>query len=93
MILTSSADSKTVAKVRDFLSRRPGLRGYLLLSPTLTIVGTLMLIPVLGMAIMSFWQQTGHMAFDVSGTLHNYVEALTRDMYRVLFLRLSLIHI
>ena len=86
-MLMNSTESKTVSQVRDYVSRRPGLRGYLLLSPTLMIVGTLMLIPVLGMAVMSFWQQTGHMAFDMSGTLNNYVEALTRDMYRVLFLR------
>ena len=46
-----------------------------------------MCIPILAMGVMSFWQQTGHMSFDMSGTLQNYVEALTRDMYRVLFLR------
>ena len=46
-----------------------------------------MCIPILAMGLMSFWQQTGHMSFDTSGTLQNYVEALTRDMYQVLFLR------
>ena len=46
-----------------------------------------MCIPILAMGLMSFWHQTGHMSFDTSGTLQNYVEALTRDMYRVLFLR------
>ena len=82
-----SPQTHALSQARSFIGRRPGLRGYLLLSPTLIIVGTLMLIPVFGMAVMSFWQQTGHMAFDMSGTLNNYVEALTRDMYRVLFLR------
>ncbi len=86
-MLADSAENSKLSQARNFVSRRPELRGYLLLSPTLMIVGTLMLIPVLGMAVMSFWLQTGHMAFDMSGTLTNYVEALTRDMYRVLFLR------
>ena len=74
-------------RLRAHLSHRPALRGYLLLSPTLGLVGALMCIPILAMGVMSFWQQTGHMSFDMSGTLQNYVEALTRDMYRVLFLR------
>ena len=82
-----SPQTRILSQARSFIGRRPGLRGYLLLSPTLIIVGTLMLIPVFGMAVMSFWQQTGHMAFDMSGTLNNYAEAFTRDMYRVLFLR------
>ena len=73
--------------LRTHLGRRPAVRGYLLLSPTLGLVGALMCIPILAMGLMSFWQQTGHMSFDMSGTLQNYVEALTRDMYRVLFLR------
>ena len=86
-MLADGTETRKLSQLRGFFSQRPGLRGYLLLSPTLMIVGTLMLIPVLGMAVMSFWHQTGHMAFDMSGTLNNYVEALTRDMYRVLFFR------
>ena len=70
-----------------YLIQRPALRGYLLLSPTLGLVAALMCIPILAMGLMSFWHQTGHMSFDTSGTLQNYVEALTRDMYQVLFLR------
>ena len=74
-------------RLRTYLVQRPALRGYLLLSPTLGLVAALMCIPILAMGLMSFWQQTGHMSFDTSGTLQNYVEALTRDMYQVLFLR------
>ena len=74
-------------RLHAYLIQRPALRGYLLLSPTLGLVATLMCIPILAMGLMSFWQQTGHMSFDTSGTLQNYVEALTRDMYQVLFLR------
>ena len=74
-------------RLHAYLIQRPALRGYLLLSPTLGLVAALMCIPILAMGLMSFWQQTGHMSFDTSGTLQNYVEALTRDMYRVLFLR------
>ena len=74
-------------RLRSYLIQRPALRGYLLLSPTLGLVAALMCIPILAMGLMSFWQQTGHMSFDTSGTLQNYVEALTRDMYQVLFLR------
>ena len=74
-------------RLRAYLIQRPALRGYLLLSPTLGLVAALMCIPILAMGLMSFWQQTGHMSFDTSGTLQNYVEALTRDMYQVLFFR------
>ena len=74
-------------RLHAYLIQRPALRGYLLLSPTLGLVAALMCIPILAMGLMSFWQQTGHMSFDTSGTLQNYVEALTRDMYQVLFLR------
>ena len=76
-----------LGRLHAYLIQRPALRGYLLLSPTLGLVATLMCIPILAMGLMSFWHQTGHMSFDTSGTLQNYVEALTRDMYQVLFLR------
>ena len=74
-------------RLHAYLIQRPAVRGYLLLSPTLGLVAALMCIPILAMVLMSFWHQTGHMSFDTSGTLQNYVEALTRDMYQVLFLR------
>lgn len=76
-----------LGRLHAYLIQRPAVRGYLLLSPTLGLVAALMCIPILAMGLMSFWQQTGHMSFDTSGTLQNYVEALTRDMYQVLFLR------
>ena len=76
-----------LGRLHAYLIQRPALRGYLLLSPTLGLVAALMCIPILAMGLMSFWHQTGHMSFDTSGTLQNYVEALTRDMYQVLFLR------
>ena len=76
-----------LGRLHAYLIQRPALRGYLLLSPTLGLVAALMCIPILAMGLMSFWHQTGHMSFDTSGTLENYVEALTRDMYQVLFLR------
>lgn len=74
-------------RLRSFLIRWPSVRGYLLLSPTVLLLGALMLIPLIGMAVMSFWQQTGHMSFNTSGTFQNYLDALSRDMYRVLFFR------
>ena len=76
-----------LGRLHAYLIQRPAVRGYLLLSPTLGLVAALMCIPILAMGLMSFWHQTGHMSFDTSGTLQNYVEALTRDMYQVLFLR------
>ena len=76
-----------LGRLHAYLIQRPALRGYLLLSPTLGLVAALMCIPILAMGLMSFWHQTGHMSFDTSGTLQNYVEALTRDMYQVLLLR------
>ena len=76
-----------LGRLYAYLIQRPAVRGYLLLSPTLGLIAALMCIPILAMGLMSFWHQTGHMSFDTSGTLQNYVEALTRDMYQVLFLR------
>ena len=76
-----------LGRLHAYLIQRPAVRGYLLLSPTLGLVAALMCIPILAMGLMSFWHQTGHMSFDTSGTLQNYVEAFTRDMYQVLFLR------
>ncbi len=76
-----------LGRLHTYLIQRPAVRGYLLLSPTLGLVAALMCIPILAMGLMSFWHQTGHMSFDTSGTLQNYVEAFTRDMYQVLFLR------
>ncbi|MEK9941233.1 MAG: ABC transporter permease [Gammaproteobacteria bacterium] len=83
----ASALAASAGSWRAFLSRRPSVRGFLLLSPTLVLVGSLMLIPLIGMAVMSFWLQTGHMSFDTEGTFSNYLDAVSSEMYRTLFFR------
>lgn len=67
--------------------RSEALRGYLLLSPTLLVMLGIMVIPMLGMVVLSFWTQLAGTTFDSTFTLKNYADAFTREMYRILFVR------
>ncbi|GJL82955.1 MAG: spermidine/putrescine ABC transporter permease [marine bacterium B5-7] len=67
--------------------RSEALRGYLLLSPTLLVMLGIMVIPMVGMVVLSFWTQHAGNTFDTTLTLKNYTDAFTRDMYRILFMR------
>jgi spermidine/putrescine transport system permease protein len=77
---------RTSAFRRLFL-RSEALRGYLLLSPTLLVMVGVMVIPMTAMVVLSFWTQTAGTTFDTTFTLANYVDAFSRDMYRILFVR------
>jgi len=72
---------------RRLLMRSEALRGYLLLSPTLLVMLGIMVIPMLGMVVLSFWTQLAGTTFDSTFTLKNYADAFTREMYRILFVR------
>ncbi len=67
--------------------RSEALRGYLLLSPTLVVMLGIMVIPMIGMVVLSFWTQLAGTTFDTTFTLKNYSDAFTREMYRILFVR------
>lgn len=75
------------SSLRRLLMRSEALRGYLLLSPTLLVMLGIMVVPMLGMVVLSFWTQIAGTEFDTAFTLKNYVDAFTREMYRILFLR------
>lgn len=51
--------------------RRPALKGYLLLSPTLLVILAMLIAPLIYLVLMSFWTQV-RFEFDRSFTLNNY---------------------
>ncbi|MBO66799.1 MAG: spermidine/putrescine ABC transporter [Acidiferrobacteraceae bacterium] len=78
---------KTTQKLRRKLQRSESLKGYLLLSPTILVMAGIMLIPFIGMIILSLWTQIGYAKFDTTLTLNNFIVVFTNEMYRVLFSR------
>ncbi len=85
--MTAPAATAGGSALRRALMRSEGLRGYLLLSPTLLVMLGIMVIPMAGMVVLSFWTQLAGTTFDTSFTLANYVDAFSREMYRILFVR------
>lgn len=73
-------------RLRAQFLRSEGLRGYLLLSPTLIVMGITMCIPFAIMVAMSFWSQSGF-EIDTAFTLKNYQEAIDRPLYEALLIR------
>ncbi len=84
---TLAVDAPRASAWRRLLMRSEALRGYLLLSPTLLVMLGIMVIPMIGMVVLSFWTQLAGNTFDNAFTLKNYADAFTRDMYRILFVR------
>jgi spermidine/putrescine transport system permease protein len=79
--VTRAVTAPTVAA--RFLFRHDLLRGYLLLSPALTILALAILIPFGLLVAMSFWSMSG---FDMVTTpgLQNYATILEQPMYGAL---------
>jgi len=73
-------------RLRARFLRSEGLRGYVLLSPTLIVMGITMCIPFGIMVAMSFWSQSGF-EVDTAFTLKNYQEAIDRPLYEALLIR------
>ena len=73
-------------RARALFLRSEALRGYMLLSPTLLVMGFAMGIPFAIMVIMSFWTQVGF-DIDTTLTLANYGEAIDGRVYKALLLR------
>ena len=61
-------------------------RGLTLISPTMFYALLLLAAPLIMVATISFWTQN-YLDFDRTLTLHNYIEAWTEPLYRVLMLR------
>jgi len=57
--------------IRARLTRSEALRGYLLLSPTLVVMLALLIAPLGGLILFSFWTQV-YFDLDTSFTLNNY---------------------
>jgi spermidine/putrescine transport system permease protein len=60
-------------RLRLAWSRREGLRGYALISPTLLAMILLLGAPLVSLVVLSFWTQT-YFEFDTTPTLRNYAK-------------------
>jgi spermidine/putrescine transport system permease protein len=79
--MVSAAGDRTVAagevgfrfgqRVRAVFLRSEPLRGYLLLSPTILVMLGLMIVPMTGLVVLSFWTQV-YFNIDTTVTLNNY---------------------
>jgi spermidine/putrescine transport system permease protein len=60
-------------RLRLAWSRREGLRGYALISPTLLAMILLLGAPLVSLVVLSFWTQT-YFEFDTTPTMRNYAK-------------------
>ncbi|MDY0884339.1 ABC transporter permease [Dongia soli] len=77
--MTSVNPSNSLSwKLRRLWLRSEAVRGYLLLSPTLLVMISLLGIPLVMLVILSFWTQDG-IVFDRTFTLENYRQFFAYD--------------
>lgn len=69
--------------IRGALFRYTGLRGYILLSPTLLVLVGAMCLPVGILLMYSFWTQN-YIEIDRTLTLANYIKVFTKQSYMLL---------
>ena len=69
--------------IKGALFRNAGLRGYLLLSPTLLVLVGAMCLPVGILLVHSFWTQR-YIEIDHTLTLANYISIFTNQAYMLL---------
>lgn len=69
--------------IKGGLFRHAGLRGYILLSPTLLVLVGAMCLPVGILAVYSLWTQTG-VEIDHTLTLANYLKIFNKLSYMLL---------
>ncbi|MBN9235896.1 spermidine/putrescine transport system permease protein [Mesorhizobium sp. YL-MeA3-2017] len=67
------APASITRRLRRLWLRSEALRGYLLLSPTLLVMVSLLALPLAMLLVLSFWTQDG-ITFDRTFTLDNYRE-------------------
>jgi len=87
----AAADHSTLLNIgsrfKSLLMRSESLRGYLLLSPTAIVVIGLILLPLAGMIVLSFWIQSSGNNIEPAFSFQNYLATLTKESYRTLFIR------
>jgi spermidine/putrescine transport system permease protein len=81
-----SMETNTLARTRRWFQTSQTMRGYALLSPTLAVLLAVLAAPIALLVLYSFWSETG-LVLDTNPTLVQYASVLTREGYRVLFLR------
>lgn len=83
-------ETATTAKPRGGLAavlhRHEGLRGYLLMSPTLVILTIGIIIPFVILLVISFWTRQGF-GFDTTMTVANYQRIWSEPIYGALLRR------
>lgn len=81
-----SAPARQSGGLARLLHRSEKLRGYLLLSPTMLIMTVGILVPVIVLAIISFWTRDGF-DFNTEMSLTNYQDAMDKPIYGAFLLR------
>src|SRR5689334_14374202 len=69
--LGASTPSDSPSRLALLWRRSDALRGYVLLSPTLLVMGILLGAPLVALLVVSFWSQ-GDFALEKTFTLKNY---------------------
>jgi spermidine/putrescine transport system permease protein len=72
--------------IRRYFLRHGWLRGYALLSPTLTVMICALALPIFTLVVYSFWTQD-YIHVDKTATLKNYQTFVDKWMYGSLLLR------
>jgi spermidine/putrescine transport system permease protein len=75
-----------VERIRALALRSEAIRGYSLLSPTLTWVIIALAMPLLMLLTMSFWTQV-YLDFDRTFSLNNYIQFFEKAVYLKLLLK------
>jgi spermidine/putrescine transport system permease protein len=75
-----------LVRTERLFRRSEAARGYLLISPTLAVLVFALAAPLALLVTYSFWRESG-LVLDTHPSLAQYGAVLTREIYRVLFLR------
>ena len=78
--------ARTGSRLAVMLHRSEGLRGYLLMSPTLVILTFGIVIPFVILLVMSFWTRQGF-GFDTTMTTTNYLRIWNEPIFGALLTR------
>jgi spermidine/putrescine transport system permease protein len=75
-----------LVRTERLFRRSEAARGYLLISPTLAVLVFALAAPLALLVTYSFWTENG-LVLDTHPTVSQYGAVVTRQIYRVLFLR------
>jgi spermidine/putrescine transport system permease protein len=79
----ASRPNRELGAVSRLLYRNEGLRGYVLMSPTLIILTIGVIVPFVILLVISFWTRAG-VGFDTTPSLANYGRTVTEPMFGIL---------